>query len=90
MYCFSCRLFDVNTNEPKWSHHGIQNWKKALEKIKKHQQSRHHINAESSRIQFLQSNRHIDVMVDRSRQEELCCLEHAGKNKESTIIKSAN
>lgn len=72
MYCFSCRLFDVNTNE---SHHGIHNWKKALEKIKKHQQSKHHINAESSRIQFLQSNRHIDVMVDRSRQEELCRLE---------------
>ena len=34
MYCFSCRLFDVNTNEPKGSHHGIQNWKKALEKNK--------------------------------------------------------
>ena len=88
MYCFSCRLFDVNTNEPKWSHHGIQNWKKALEKIKKHQQSRHHINAELSRIQFLQSNHHIDVMVDRSRQEELSF--RTGKNKESTIFKSAN
>ena len=85
MYCFSCHLFDVNTNEPKWSHYGIQNWKKALEK-NKYQQSRHHINAESSLIQFLQSNRHIDVMVDRSRQEELCCLEQERiKNRQYLI-----
>ena len=71
MYCFSCCLFSLSsgTSDLKWSLQGVNNWKNGLEKIKKHSISKHHMYAEASRLDFLQADRHIDVMIDSSRRE---------------------
>ena len=71
MYCFSCHLFSLSsdTSDLKWSLQGVNNWKKGLEEIKKHSISMHHMYDEASRLDFLQADRHIDVMIDSSRRE---------------------
>ena len=73
MYCFACRLFESELrerNEPNWMTIGVCNWKKALEKIKNHYRSTQHKYAESAREHFLKIDRHIDVLLDKSREEE--------------------
>lgn len=57
-------MFDTNSCDPKWR---VDNWKKGLEKISL---SKHHKNAEAARLDFVNHNRHIDVMIDASRREE--------------------
>ena len=72
-YCSACRLFESELrerNEPNWMTIGVCNWKKALEKIKNHYRSTQHKCAESARVQFLRIGRHVDVMLDKSREEE--------------------
>lgn len=74
MYCFACRLFENELrkrNEPNWISVGVCNWKKGLEKIKNHYKSVQHKCAESAREHFLQKDRHIDVLLDKSREEEV-------------------
>ena len=73
MYCFACRLFESELrerNEPNWMTIGVCNWKKALEKIKNHYRRTQHKYAESAREHFLKIDRHIDVLLDKSREEE--------------------
>jgi len=57
-------------NEPNWISVGVCNWKKALQKIKNHHKSTQHKYAESAREHFLQIHRHVDVLLDKSREEE--------------------
>ena len=58
-------------NEPNWIKLGVCNWKKALEKIRNHYKSIQHKNAENARVSFLRTSSHIDVMLDRGREEKL-------------------
>ena len=74
MYCFVCHLFESEVrdrDESNWISIGICSWKKALEKIKNHYKSTQHKSSESARARFLQGGKHIDVILDSSREEEL-------------------
>ena len=69
-----CSLFESEVrerNESNWISIEICNWKKALAKIKSHYKSAQHKSSESARARFLQRDKHIDVMLDSSREEEL-------------------
>ena len=74
MYCFLCRLFvteQVEKSESNWISIGVCNWKKGVEKIKKHFKSSQHKSAENAHVHYLQTSRHIDVMLDKNREEVL-------------------
>ena len=84
MYCFACRLFESELrekNKPNWIRIGLWNWKKALEKIRYHYKSIQHKNAENSLVSFLRTSSHIDVMLDRGREEELSRQQEIEENR---------
>ena len=88
MYCFACWLFESELrerNEPNWITIGVSNWKKGLEKIKKHYKSTQHKYAECAREHFLQIDRHVDVLLDKSREEEFTRRQQEIKTNRSTL-----
>ena len=73
-YSIVCHLFESEVrdrNESNWISIGICSWKKALGKIKDHYKSTQHKSSESTRARFLQGGKHIVVILDSSREEEL-------------------
>jgi len=68
VFCFPCRCFSGNEGnssqlENVFSKIGFKNWYRAIDRFKKHQQSKAHINSAKSLSEFLNS-KSIDEIID--------------------------
>jgi len=68
VFCFPCRCFSGNEGnscqlEYVFSKIGFKNWYRAIDRFKKHQQSKAHINSAKSLSEFLNS-KSIDEVID--------------------------
>ena len=80
-FCFACRHFALET----WAHydrafaeHGINKWRKALEKFQKHQTSTCHIRAMTALVELREGVNQVETILDSQR-----ALEESAKQKKA-------
>lgn len=86
MFCFSCRVFGKTNSmfyEYNWTRNGVRNWKKALEKIYKHEESNVHLNAIVDWKQFVDK---AGIETGMSKWAELAFKKRVKKIEENKAI----